>query len=324
MERKIRFGILGCGLFGIKTLIPAFSSSKHSELIAITKRDEMEASEIAKQNKIPLYFSEANRNEFLKSDIDAVFVATPNAYHVRDTIECLEAGKHVLLEKPMAMNKEECLRIIDKEKETGLKVMIAQCMRFSPVLKFFKGLIDSKKIGRLVSITADFMSTATDSKRKWKFSKEMAGGGAAFDLGVHMIDSVRYLAQSEIEGIELITFPAKKKPSEIDLISTFIMRFYNHVIGRSTSSYFGPRTTTLEIYGEKGFARAYDWNLYPKNIEVHQLLEGKEKKIEIYNSDYYSVQLDEFSEAIEKNTTVPVPSSEGLKNQEIIDMVNRN
>jgi predicted dehydrogenase len=324
MERKIRFGILGCGLFGVKTLIPAFSSSKDSELIAITKRDEGKARELAKLNNIPLYFSDFNRKSFLKSDIDAVFIATPNAHHLRDTIECLEAGKHVLLEKPMAMNKEECLMIIDKEKETGLKVMIAQCMRFTPVLNYFKNLIDSNKIGKLVSITADFMSTAMDSKRKWKFSRELAGGGAAFDLGVHMIDSIRYLAQSEIERIELITIPAKKQAGEIDLISTFTMRFKNQVIGRSTSSYFGPRTTTLEIYGEKGFARVYDWNLYPKSIEIHQLIEGKENKENIYNSDYYAIQIDEFSNAIKNNAPVPVPSIEGLKNQEIIDLVNQN
>ena len=323
MERKIRYGILGCGLFGTKTLLSAFKSTKESELIAITKREQAEAEFIAKQHSIPLYFSDNNRKEFLKQDLDAIYISTPNVWHLRDTREVLEAGKHVILEKPMAMNKEECLKIIDKEKETGLKVMIAQCMRFTPVLQYFKDLIQSKKMGKLVSITADFMSTGTDSKRKWKFSKEIAGGGAAFDLGVHMIDSIRYLAQSEIEEVELIKYSHKESSNEIDLIASFVMRFKNDVIGRSTSSYFGPRITSLEIYCEKGYARTYNWNLYPTNIEVFQLMDGKESRIEIFNSDFYAIEIDEFSKSIKTNSPVPVSSTEGLKNQKIIDLVNR-
>lgn len=322
MEKKLRFGILGCGLFGTNTLIPAFSEAKFAELVAITKRSESDAEMVAKKNGIPKWFSESKRADFLKQDLDAIFIASPNVNHMKDTIEVLEAGKHVLLEKPMAMNKEECLKIIDKEKESGCKVMIAHCMRFTDVVAYFKDLIDTGKIGSLVSITADFMSTGAASKRTWKFAKAIAGGGAAFDLGVHMIDTIRYLANSDLEEVRLSKIPAEPKADEVDLVSSFLLRFKNNVIGRTTASYFGPRITTLEIYGEKGMARVYNWNSYPQNIKVEQNINGVQSTQEIFNSNFYTKEIDSFAQSIIENKPLPVPSTEGLRNQEIIDLVN--
>ena len=323
MVEKLNFALLGCGLFGVNNILPAFLHTEHSNLIALTKRDGASAKKIADAFGVPKAYSDNDRKEMLNAEIDAVYIATPNAMHMKDTIEALEAGKHVIVEKPMAMNVDECFQMMDKEKETGCQIMIAHCMRFTNVIHYFNEIIASEKIGKLVLVTSDFLSRGKDSKRPWKFVKDIAGGGAAFDLGSHMVDTIRYISQSPVENIQVTRIPKDLKPEEMDLVSNFLLRFENSVVGRATSSYLGPRKTFLEVYGETGFLRAYDWNLYNRDIKIVQEIAGKYEEKTVYNSDYYAEMIDKFSQAILNHTKIPVPSSEGLENQKIIDLVNK-
>ena len=278
---------------------------------------------LAEKNNIPFSYSNLHIEKLCANDeIDAVFVATPNSTHIKDVIACLNGGKHVIVEKPMAMNSDQCEKMIAASQETGKKLMVAHCMRFCSAIEYIKNLIVGGKMGDLVTISGDFMSTGKTSTRPWKYDKSLAGGGAAFDLGVHMIDTVRFLANSKIKKTYLLQRPDPLPEGVVDDVSTFVMDFENGVIGKATSSFLGPRHSTIEVYGTIGYARTIDFNRTSGTQTIEQDLGDGIEYITIENENFYTKEIDAFSQAILNDTLVPIPGEEGLINQKLIDMVN--
>ena len=323
-QKKVKFGIIGCGRFGGKLLVPAFKDSKQAELIAITKRNLDAALEKARKYEIPMAYSSENIPQMLQNEeIDAVYIASPNKFHCKDTIAALQAGKHVIVEKPMAMNAAQCEEMIKVAKETGKKLMVAHSFRFASSIQYVKQIIDDGKLGNLVMITADFMTTGRASTRSWKYDKDMSGGGASFDLAVHVIDIVRYLNPVPIKDVSHVHWPDPIPETYLDEFATFTLRFDNGVVGRATGSFFGPHHTCLDVYGTDGFIRAFDWHLPWRKVEIIKEIDGKPQTYEVKNDDNYRLQIDAFAESILNNTPVPISGEEGLINQKIIDEVNK-
>jgi len=313
---------MGFGLFAEKSLLPAIQQCNSVELVAITKRDRDEATAIASAHDIPAGY--ATDDLFLQdTDIDAVFVTSPNYLHCNHAEAALAAGKHVLVEKPMAINVAECESMISAANAADRQLMVAQCFRFNTTVNYIKSLIDDGQLGHLLSITCDFMSQGRESKRQWKYDKAVAGGGAAFDLGVHLVDTARYLVQSSIRSTSVAAEPASRPADEVESIASFTISFESGTIARLTSAYEGPRHTYLEVYGSTGFVRAYDFNLLPADVRVEGEIGSEAFSTMITNEDPYTKEMDAFAEAVLAGTPVPVPGEEGLENQRIIDMVNQ-
>ncbi len=324
MSDKIKFGLIGCGIFGERVLIPAFKNAKNAECIAITKRDFEAAIEKARKYDIPLAYGSGDIPQMLHNDeIEAIYVASPNKFHHKDTIASLNAGKHVILEKPMALNSSQCKEIIDASKESKGKLMIAQCFRYSSVIRYIKKLIDDGKLGNLVMGTCDFMSQGRKSARKWKYNKEMSGGGAAFDLAVHTIDILRYLNPDSISSVTHLHWPDPLPENFVDEFSTFNLNFKNGFVGRATGSYYGPRHSSIQIYGTNGMVRCFDFHKLHTKAEIFREIGDKSQIYTMEVEDHYTLQLDDFAQCIKNNTPVPVTGEDGLINQKIIDLVNK-
>jgi predicted dehydrogenase len=294
--------------------------------VAITKRRLEDAQKMAMQHQIPqVYTTQDKANLFSNPDVDAVYIATPNNCHKADTIAALEAGKHVIVEKPMALNTKECEEMIETTIHTGRKLMIAHNLRFNTTVQYIRNLIQKGGIGTLVSGTADFTSDGKKSLREWKYDKKIAGGGASFDLGVHLIDTLRYLIHPEVKQAISIKKEAILGPdpdNRVDSVSCFVLEFANDVIGRALSTFEGTRNTYLEITGTRGYVRAYEWNTVGADIRVESFLDGKLETRTIHNADNYALEIQAFADCILNDTPVPIPGSEGLINQRIIDLVN--
>ena len=222
----------------------------------------------------------------------------------------------------MAMNAHECETMISEANESGKLLMVTQCYRYNSTVKYIKSVADAGTLGDLVSGTCDFMSDGTKSQRQWKYDKTLSGGGAAFDLGVHLIDSLRFISNQEIIKTSCIHHPTTN-PDEVDIIASFLMEFDKGFVGRSTSSYIGSRNTFIEIFGTQGYIRAYDWNMPGSEIRIEMQLEGCPMiTTMIKNEDQYTAQIDDFANAILNGLPSPVSGEEGLKNQRIIDLIN--
>ncbi len=322
MVEKLRFGILGFGIFGKKRLIPGFKHSELGVIEAITKTKREDAENEAKQFGIPKAFAYSEKQRMLADpEIDAIYVAGPNYLHKKDAIDALEAGKHVILEKPMAINVEECEQIIEAVKRTGKKFMLANCLRFNDTVNYFKNHVLTGKLGRLLYGTADYCFNVSQSPRKWVYNKEIAGGGPSFDLGAHTVDTLRYISGLNVKETIAWAYPAKRKENEVEHTAIFNLKFEHEFYGRSIVSFIPEYTTFLEIVGTKGTIRASKWTLIESEVTVNISEGDKTHSVKVKNGNQYTKQIDAFCKCIIEDTESPIPGEEGLLNQKIIQHI---
>ncbi len=323
MNKKIRYGIIGFGRFAETTIMPAIIESENSELVAIQKRSLKEAKEKAKLYNIPHAFDTAE--DIVKHpDVDAVFIVSPTLTHAPETIIAAKSGKHVLTEKPMAMNSKEAEEMIKVCKENNVKLMIAQMARFSPVNQRIKKLIKENVIGKITSVRAEFFYDARVSKRTWSRDSKIGGGGPIFDIGVHCLDTLRFVLDDEVESVksQLSPLPTEDKT---ELTSILALKFKSGIPGFIFTSFETPFARIyIEIIGEDGIISAERFSLSNLNVSL-KIAKGKNGDVfnttieEIKVPNIYEREVTHFSDCILNNKEPMIPGEEGLKNQIILD-----
>ena len=186
----VKWGLIGCGDIANKRVAPALKELSNCELLAVSRK----RFEIAQQfaGKFGAKKSYKTWQELLGDDeIDAVYIATPVNLHCEQTIAAATAGKHVLCEKPMAINPVECDKMIDACNANNVKLGIAYYRHFYPIIERIKQILCSGQIGRpvMVQINAfEYFDPPADSPRSWFLEKAKSGGGPMFDFGCHRIE----------------------------------------------------------------------------------------------------------------------------------------
>jgi predicted dehydrogenase len=188
--KQLGWGLIGCGDIAQKRVAPALRDSPSGNLIAVSRAQSDLAGPFAKQFGARRWYLDWKK--LLRDDeIDAVYIATPVNLHCEQAIAAAEAGKHVLCEKPMAMNVRECDQMIEACRVNRVKLGIAYYRHFYPVVERVKAIIQAGEIGKpvLAQINAfQRFDPAPDDPRSWLLRKEKAGGGPMFDFGCHRIE----------------------------------------------------------------------------------------------------------------------------------------
>jgi predicted dehydrogenase len=323
MTRKVRYGIVGFGAFAERTIAPAIQSSPNSELVAIQKRSLAAAEEKARAFQVPLAF-DSTEQLATHPDIDAVFVVSAVVRHAQDTISAARAGKHVLVEKPMAMNVAEAEQMIEVCRNNSVKLMVGQMVRLSPLIIRMKELIGSGVIGNVTFIRTEYVYDARLSQRQWLQDKRTAGGGATFDIGVHCLDTIRFLLDDEIVSIksQLAPTPTETHTEQTSLVALKFSQGTPASVFCSFATSF--RRAIIEVLGQEGTLSAENFTYSNLTIPLKIVLgkngvpvETREERIVVPN--LYEKEVTLFSESILHNTALPVPGEEGLKNQLVLD-----
>ncbi len=326
--KKIRYGIIGFGNFAEKTIAPAIHASANSELVAIQKRSLEAAKRKAAEYKIPNAF-ESVEKLVAHPDVDAVFIVSANSAHCRETIAAARAGKHVLVEKPMAMNVKECREMILASKENDVRLMVGHMVRLSPAVRRMKEIVQSGSLGRISAIRTEFVYDARRSLRKWVFNQKVAGGGPWFDIGVHCLDTIRFMLDDKVDSVKAYLEPkptAKRTESTV----TATMRFSRGTLGSVYCSYSTPiRRSFIEVVGTEGILSALNFTRSGLTIPLtivrraNDNEDGTQTVENIAVPDLYVEEVTLFSDCILKNAEPPIPGSVGLENQVILDKVLR-
>ena len=151
----INFGIVGFGLHAVKRLMPGFASASNCRVVALSRRDLSKAQESARQFNIPLAFDSAEKL-CASPQVDAVFVTTPNAYHLRDVLVAVDHGKPVLCEKPMAVNADQCRQMVEAARKAGVLLGVAQVFRFEDSTARFRERLAAGEIGKPIFARSEF------------------------------------------------------------------------------------------------------------------------------------------------------------------------
>lgn len=188
--KKLGWGLIGCGDIAQKRVAPAFRDLASCELVAVNRAQSDLAAAFAKQFGAKRWYLDW-RKLLRDEEVDAVYIATPVHLHAEIAIAAAEAGKHVLCEKPMAMNVSECDRMIEACRAHKVKLGVAYYRHFYPVVDRIKEILKSGEIGApvLAQISAfERFEPAANDPRSWLLQKDLAGGGPMFDFGCHRIE----------------------------------------------------------------------------------------------------------------------------------------
>jgi predicted dehydrogenase len=189
---KVNWGIIGCGDVTEVKSGPAFNLVENSTLVAVMRRDAAKAEDYANRHGVPRWYSDAD--DLLNDpEMNAVYIATPPSSHAAYTIKAARAGKHVYVEKPMALNHEECLDMVKVCKKAGVKLFVAYYRRRLPVFQKVLELLKDNKIGKpkMVNIRLHLKPREEDLNRDklpWRVIESIAGAGYFYDLASHQLD----------------------------------------------------------------------------------------------------------------------------------------
>lgn len=266
----VKFGIIGCGSICRHRHAPELAANPQAKIVAFCDIVPERAEEM-----VDLYGGKAYtdyKDVLAIDEIDAIVVCTPNYLHAPITIAALKAGKHVLCEKPMATSAAEAEAMIKAAKEAGKFLMIGHNQRLMPPHVKAKEILQSGKLGRVLTFKTTFGHAGPESwcvdksLKTWFFQKDKAFVGAMGDLGVHKADLMRWLLGEEIVEVGAFVATLDKRYENGELINvddnaTVILRTESGIIGNLVASwtYRGGEDNGTILYCEKGVMRiGYD------------------------------------------------------------------
>ena len=252
----IKWGIIGCGDVTERKSGPAFNKVKNSQLVAVMRRNSALAEDYARRHKVPKWYDNA-QDLINDEEVNAVYVATPPGSHAEYTIKSVKAGKPVYVEKPMAANYSECLRMIEASEKYKVPVYVAYYRRTLPGFLKVKELIQNGSIGkvRFVQIQLLFPPSKDEKAGKltWIVDPEIAGAGHFFDLACHELDYLDFLF-GPVTGVKSTVLNQNGLYKAEDYVSAEFL-FENNISGTGTWCFNvsdDSRRDSIEIFGENG------------------------------------------------------------------------
>jgi UDP-N-acetylglucosamine 3-dehydrogenase len=325
--KRLRVGVIGCGSIAQHRHLPEYVANKNVQLVAVCDINAERAKEVAEKYEVTAYTSYEN---LLRSgEVDAVSVCTPNYLHAPISIAALDAGVHVLCEKPLATSKEEAEAMISAAKRSGKKLMIGHNQRFVSSHQKARQLIQSGEIGKIYSFRTAFghggpEQWSVEGKEGWFFQKEKAFIGAMGDLGVHKADLLRFILGEEITEVGAFVETSAKEFADVDDNAVCVLKTESGIIGTLAASwaYVGKEDNSTIIYGEKAILRLED---DPINSLTVQYANG-----EIVNYQLGKIQsndeggqnnsfvVEKFVDSVLNDQEPEVSGEEGMKSLEVI------
>ena len=313
---KVRWGIMSTADIGAIKVIPAMQNGVHCDIHALASLALEKAKTLGTKLAIPKIFG--SYEELLNcAEIDAVYIPLPNHLHVPWSIKALEAGKHVLCEKPIARSTTEAQKLLDSSKKhPNLKIMEAFMYRHHPQWQKARDLVVSREIGSLKTIQSFFSYYNTDPNN----IRNMAsiGGGGLMDIGCYAISLARFIFDAEPHKVcGLMEYDPKL---DVDRLTSGILDF-----GRGTSTFTCATQLApyqrVNIFGTLGRIEIEIPFNAPPDKPCRMLCQTQDQTEEISFPicDQYTIQGDLFSKAILNDTDVPTPLEDAVANMKVID-----
>ena len=314
----IRYGILGFGHHAAKRLIKGFRDAKDSKLVGLWRRDEAKAIEDARNYSIPHLF-ETPEDLCASSEIDAVFVVSPDALHLPHVKLAAKHGKAVLCEKPLGMNAAEVEEMIAAAESAGVRFGVAQNMRYNRSVELVRKWISEGRVGKPVLAHAQFAYSAAGSPRKWIYDPSLACGGPIGDVGVHCIDGMRYVLGTDVRAVNTLAH-GDAASGAVESYAVIGLEFESGAMATVTTTTRAEYRTLVEVTGETGVIVCEDGLTvdFPVDVVLRRGANVLASET-VSNHDAYSLMLDGFSAWVQGGGPYLAPASDALHNQRVLD-----
>ncbi|MAD79926.1 MAG: Gfo/Idh/MocA family oxidoreductase [Pirellulaceae bacterium] len=315
----IRWGILSTAKIGTEKVIPAMQQGELCEIAAISSRSVETAVEVAKRLGIPKAYG--SYEEILADpEIDAIYNPLPNHLHVAWSIRALEAGKHVLCEKPIGLSSAEGQQLVDAGKQhPSLKLMEAFMYRHHPQWQRARQIVNDGGIGQLLTIQSAFSYFNDDAGN----IRNMAdlGGGGIMDIGCYPISLSRFIFDAE--PARVIGSIDQDPSFQTDRRASVVLDFSGPTSTFTCSTQMAPYQR-VNIFGEKGRVEIEIPFNAPSDRSCkiwHQQADASIEEIVFDICNQYAVQGDLFSRAVLEDTPVPTPIEDAVANMKVIEAI---
>jgi len=316
--RKVRWGVLSSALIGVEKVIPAMQQGQYSEIVGLASRDLEKAKAVANGLGIPKAYG--SYDDLINDpEIDAIYNPLPNHLHVPWSVKAIEAGKHVLCEKPIALTSTEGQILADAARaHPNLKVMEAFMYRHHPQWVKAKELVKAGAIGELRTINT-FFSYFNDDPQNIRNMDDIGGGGL-MDIGCYAISVARFIFDEEpARVVGMINFDPVMK---VDRRASAIMDFGGGTATFTCSTQLVPYQR-VNIYGTSGRIEIEIPFNAPPDVPCKIWLQsgGTIEEIVFDVVDQYTIQGDLFSQAILDDLPVPTPIEDSVANMQVIEAI---
>lgn len=319
---KVRYAIVALGDISQESLMPGVAHTGNSVISALVTSDPVKAKKVAGQYDIPPenVYDYAHFDDLLASGkIDAVYIATPNWRHAEFAVPAINAGVHVLLEKPMEVSIAKCQEILDAQSaRPQVKLMIAYRLHFEPATLAVLELLRAGKLGKLRGFGSIF-TQLVDPQNHRATSGDLAG--PLFDMGPYPINAARNFFEAEPISVSAVAVrhPDAGLPMDFDHTVAVTLVFPQERVAQFTVSYVAPSVDTLTLYGTEGslrFTPAYGMGK-PKAYELTKDDASTTKTFPA--TDHFGGEVKAFSDHILQNTAPEPDGQEGLRDLRVID-----
>ena len=319
--KKLGWGIVGLGSLAINQILPAFARCEKSKVVAFVSGHPDKANKLALRYGVDAknIYNYQNYDSIKDNpEVDIIYIVLPNGMHAEYTIRGLQAGKHVLCEKPMANTPEDCQQMIDAGKKANRKLMVAYRCRYEPFNLEAIRLARSKELGPVKVITADNGWNASDPNM-WRLNKKMAGGGCLMDIGIYALQSARYISGEEPVEINAMTYstPGDPRFKEVEETINFQLRFPSGVLANCTSSYGYSSQSHTRVICTNGWYEMDPATIYDGlRLYVHR--NNLSEEVNLPAKDHFTLEMDHMSDCVMNNKEPLTPGEEGLRDMKLI------
>jgi predicted dehydrogenase len=319
--KKLGWAIVGLGSLSINQILPAFAKCEKSKVVALVSGHPDKASKLALRYDVnPKNIYNYQNYDSIKDnpEVDIIYVVLPNSMHAEYTVRGLQAGKHVLSEKPMASTPAECQQMIDAGRKANRKLMVAYRCRYEPYNIEAIRMARSQEFGPTQVIVSDHGFNIGDPAQ-WRLNKALAGGGSMMDIGIYSLQAARYLSGEEPSEINASMFTSRDDPrfKEVEETVNFQLRFPSGILANCTSSYGYAGQNHYRVIGTKGWfalepATGYTglrMTVHRGNLIEEKLLPAK---------DHFALEMDHMSDCVMQDKEPLTPGEEGLRDIKLI------
>jgi predicted dehydrogenase len=309
-DRKVRYAVVGVGWISQAAFLPGVEHTGNSEVVALVTGHKEKAAKVGEKYEVKDIFTYEEYDELLRSGrIDAAYLATPNTEHVELAVKTLEAGVHLLLEKPMAVSVAECKRIIAAAEGSGAKLMVAYRLHFEPgTLKAIER-VRNGEIGTVSFFNSSFSQQVSGQNHR---ARQGYWAGPVPDMGPYPINAVRNLFGAE--PLEAYASGVCTDPDRFTMDDTVAvtLKFPGERVAAFVLTYNGGDVDDYRIVGSRG--ALFSEPAYQVGVAIqHKLTQGKSESTENFSeTDHFGGELKYFSDCVLKDRQPEPDGEEGM------------
>lgn len=322
-----RWGVIGLGRLATRKMIPAIDAAQNAELVAVATRTQAKLDEI-KQERANLRTYAGWRDLLKDPGVDIVYLGTPNNLHAEMTIEAARNGKHVVCDKPMALNLDDAKRMVEACEQAGVYLGVLYHAMFNKANQAGREAMLAGKLGRLSFMRGrdSFSFGAQPPAGEWRLEMAQSGGGPLVDIGIYPLYIIRFLTGKRVRRVGAMSWNTRYTQIDVPDTSAAWIELEDGTPGTVDTSYTTSDVTRLELDGDTGRMEILNSFSTAPNGSLHLRTRGAVSDLTVepdrlHHAESYIQLIQHFQESI-TNGTVPLNNGRAaLADQAAIDAI---